>query len=146
MGKAVVAVAAMGLAAGSVIGAGSANAAGLYGAIAFSDRSWTYGSSVNAPSHEASVDEAVANCAWDGATDCTVMVAWANGCGALVYSDANDGMYRAAAGTGPDRATALRNAYARLAEHFPLATLANTGSAGLSQTGVSEVVCTANAR
>ncbi|WP_181725651.1 hypothetical protein [Nocardia gipuzkoensis] len=73
MGKAVVGVAAMGLAvAGSVIGAGTANAAGLYGAITFSNEDWSYATSIDA----ASRDEALGLCSLNGVSDCHIMVAW----------------------------------------------------------------------
>ncbi len=60
-----------------MIGAGSANAddpagdLGLFGAIAFSEQEWSYGTSVDAVSVEAAIDEALDNCGWDGASDCT---------------------------------------------------------------------------
>jgi len=138
MGKVGFAVAVGSLALGSVLGAGSANAAGLYGAIAFSEGAWVYGVSADAASFEEAEDIAIANC---GGGDCTVMVAWANGCGALV--DSNDGV---AAGSGPNRAEAERAAYQRIAEFTPTAHLANVGSAAMSGAQVVEVVCTSNAR
>ncbi|MFF0532745.1 DUF4189 domain-containing protein [Nocardia amikacinitolerans] len=138
--KAAVAVAAVGLAAGSVIGAGTADAAGLYGAIAFSVDEWTYGTSIDAPSREAAIDEAVAWCSLEGAADCVIWVDWANGCSALVYSDD-----AAATGAGPDRSSALFAAYTSLAEYHPPAMLANVGSADKSGAEISEVLCTANA-
>ncbi len=145
MGKAVVAVAAVGLAAGAAIGAGTANAASLHGAITFSAENWTYGTSVDAVSRDEAIAEALANCSSDGASDCEVMVTWSDGCGALVYS--NDAADTTAVGTGAgrDRATALRGAYASLAEYYPSAMLANVGSADMSQTEISDVVCTSNA-
>lgn len=145
MGKAVVAVAAVGLAAGSAIGAGTADAAGLYGAIAFSHEDWVYGRSVNAASAAEAEVAAIENCATAGAADCRVMVTWANGCGALVNRNDNSDQLAVGAGTGPDRASALRDAYESLAEIYPQAMLANVGSADLSATTVSEVVCTGNA-
>ncbi|MEV4128119.1 DUF4189 domain-containing protein [Nocardia sp. NPDC049707] len=145
-GKAVVAVAAVGLAAGAAIGAGPANAASLHGAIAFSAEDWIYGTAVDAMSPDEAIDAALANCSSDGASDCVVMVTWSDGCGALVYSDDAAGTATAVGtGAGRDRATALRGAYASLAEYYPLAMLANVGSADMSQTGISEVVCTGNA-
>ncbi|MFF0636036.1 DUF4189 domain-containing protein [Nocardia sp. NPDC004151] len=145
MGKAVVAVAAVGLAAGSAIGAGTADAAGLYGSIAFSGDNWIYGSSVNAPSADAAMAEALDQCGWEGATDCQVMITWANGCGALVYRNDDTDNLAVGTGTGRDRATALRSAYESLSQYYPPAMLANVGSADLSATGISKVVCTANA-
>lgn len=149
MGKAVVAVAALGFAAGSAIGAGAAKAADtaqgseLFGAIAFSMQEWNYGTSVDAVSGEAAVDEALDSCGWDGATDCVVLVHWADGCGALVYTS-DDTSHGVGAGVGDDRDTALRRAYIGLARHYPRAILADTGSAELSQAEVVEVLCTSN--
>ncbi|WP_378730517.1 DUF4189 domain-containing protein [Nocardia brasiliensis] len=140
MSKAVVAVAAVGLAAGSVIGAGTANAAGLHGAIAFSVENLIYGTSIDAASREAAIDEALAWCGVDGASDCTVLVDWSDGCGALVYSD-----NAVATGAGFNRSAALFAAYASLARYHPPALLANVGSADKSGTEISEVLCTANA-
>ncbi|WP_431950860.1 DUF4189 domain-containing protein [Nocardia lijiangensis] len=140
MGKAAVAVATVGLAAGSVIGAGTANAAGLHGAIAFSIEDWSYGTSIDAFSRDEAVDEALAWCSLDGASDCVVFVDWSDGCGALVYSDDAVGT-----GAGPDRSSALRGAYTSLAQYYPPAMLANVGSADKSGTEISEVLCTANA-
>ncbi|MEU1431949.1 DUF4189 domain-containing protein [Nocardia sp. NPDC005746] len=145
MGKAVVAVAAVGLAAGSAIGAGTADAAGLYGAIAFSHDDWAYGRSVNALSAAEAQVAAIEDCASGGSADCRVMVTWANGCGALVYRNDHSDYLAVGTGTGRDRADALRNAYDSLAEVYPQAMLANVGSADLSATAISEVVCTANA-
>ncbi|MEU8901372.1 DUF4189 domain-containing protein [Nocardia sp. NPDC048505] len=150
MGKAVVALAAAGLAAGSVIGAGAASAAeengsSLFGAIAFSEQQWFYGSSVDAVSPEAAISEALDNCAWDGASDCVVMVTWADGCGALIYIDDADDFYGVGTGAGPDRSAALFAAHASLGSAYPRALLANVGSAEWSNTGVTEVICTANA-
>lgn len=145
MGKAVVAVAAVGLAAGSAICAGTADAAGLYGAIAFSQDEWAYGRSVNAPSAAEAQAAAIADCAAGGTADCRIMVTWANGCGALVYRNDNSDYLAVGTGTGPDRAAALRDAYNSLAEIYPQAMLANVGSADLSATAISDVVCTGNA-
>ncbi|WP_433755438.1 DUF4189 domain-containing protein [Nocardia sp. CA-135398] len=145
MGKAVVAVAAVGLAAGAAIGAGTANAASLHGAIALSVENWTYGTGVDALSSDEAIEEALANCSWDGASDCVVLVTWSDGCGALVYSNDAVGPTAVGTGAGRDRASALRGAYASLARYYPPAMLANVGSADLSQTGISEVVCTGNA-
>ncbi|MFB7718619.1 MULTISPECIES: DUF4189 domain-containing protein [unclassified Nocardia] len=151
IGKAVVAVAAVGLAGGTVIGAGTANAAGLHGAIAFSVENWSYGSSVNASSREQAMDLALANCSEGGRPGCFIVEAWSNGCGALVYRNdpaVYDGtaQYAAGSGSGRDRASALRAAYDSLARHYPRAMLANVGSADLSATAVSVLFCTANAR
>lgn len=145
MGKAAVGLVAVGLAGGSMLGAGTANAAGLHGAIAFSLGDWSYGTSVNLPNRTAAIDEALATCAGEGASDCEVMVAWSDGCGAIVYRNDDSDDLAVGTGSGRDRATALRNAYASLAEYYPRATLANVGSSELSQTGISKVVCTANA-
>ncbi|WP_067835163.1 DUF4189 domain-containing protein [Nocardia lijiangensis] len=138
MGRVGFAVALTGLAVGSVLGAGSANAAGLYGAIAVSGGSWTYGVSANEPGFDEARAAAVANC---GEADCEVLASWANGCGALAES--NEGV---AAASGPNRAEAERAAYQRLAEITPTAQLANVGSANLSGARIVEVVCTSNAR
>ncbi|MFE9581550.1 DUF4189 domain-containing protein [Nocardia sp. NPDC006044] len=149
MGKALVAVAAVGLAGGSVLGAGSANAVdstdgtSLFGAIAFSEEEWFYGTSVDAVSAEAAITEALDNCNWSGAADCAVLVTWADGCGALVYID-DQAMYGVGTGAGPDRSTALFAAHTSLGRYYPRALLANVGSADLAGTGVTEVLCTAN--
>ncbi|MFF2085022.1 DUF4189 domain-containing protein [Nocardia sp. NPDC058176] len=140
MGKAVVAVAAVGLAAGSVFGAGAANAAGLHGAIAFSVEDWSYGTSIDAPSRDEAIDEALAWCGLGGISDCVVLVDWANGCGALVYTDG-----AVASGAGFNSSAALFGAYTSMAGYHPPAMLANVGSADKSDTKVSEVLCTANA-
>ncbi|MFB7876474.1 DUF4189 domain-containing protein [Nocardia sp. NPDC056064] len=141
MGKAVVAVAAVGLAAGSVIGAGTADAAGgLHGAIAFSVENWSYGTSVDAPSRAAAIDEALAWCGFGGISDCVVVVDWQDGCGALVYTDGAVG-----SGAGFNSSAALFGAYTSLARYHPPAMLANVGSADKSDTEISEVVCTAGA-
>ncbi|MEV0058975.1 DUF4189 domain-containing protein [Nocardia sp. NPDC050718] len=130
------------LAAGSVFGAGTAKADGdhLYGAIAFSEESWVYGTSVDAETRGAAVDEALAWCEFMGGSDCVVLVDWSDGCGALVYSD-----YAVGSGWGSDRRKALAYAYSSLAELHPPAVLANVGSAELSGAHISEVLCTANA-
>ncbi|MBH0781591.1 DUF4189 domain-containing protein [Nocardia bovistercoris] len=96
------------------------------------------GASVDWPSYDEAQAAAIENCA---VADCTVMIAWANGCGALVYSD--DGV---AAASGPNRSEAERAAYRRLAEITPTAPLASFGSSDLSGAKVSQVVCTSNAR
>ncbi|MFR9753261.1 DUF4189 domain-containing protein [Nocardia sp. 004] len=138
MGKVGFAFAVTSLAVGSVFGAGSANAAGQYAAIAVGNGGWTYGVSVDEAGFDQAENVALANC---GYTDCRVMVAWANGCGALVES--NEGV---AAGSGPNRMEAEREAYQNLAEITPTAPLANVGSANLSGARIVEVVCTSNAR
>ncbi|QBS44295.1 hypothetical protein DMB37_33605 [Nocardia sp. CS682] len=137
MSKAAVAIATMGLAAGSVIGAGTANAASLHGAIAFSGDDWSYGASIDAPSREEAIAEALDAC---GIADCIVLVDWADGCGALVYTDG-----AVATGAGFNRSAALFAAHTSLARHYPPAFLANVGSADRSGTEISEVICTANA-
>ncbi|MFE6921307.1 DUF4189 domain-containing protein [Nocardia sp. NPDC057663] len=138
MSKAGFAVVAVGLAAGSVFGAGAAQAANLHGAIAISGDDWAYGSSVNASSFEEARDEAMAVC---GAADCEILISWSNGCAAIVES--NDG---AAAGAGATSAEAQRAAFQRLSELTPTAQLANFGSSDLSGAKVVDVICTANAR
>ncbi|WP_280347626.1 DUF4189 domain-containing protein [Nocardia neocaledoniensis] len=141
MGKAVVAMAAVGLAAGSVIGAGAANAEGkLYGAIAFSSQQWSYGTGVDWTSREYAIEEALFWCELDGASDCVVLVDWSDGCGALVYTDG-----AVATGAGFNSSAALFAAHTSLARYHPPAFLANVGSADKSDTEISEVVCTANA-
>ncbi|WP_410872301.1 DUF4189 domain-containing protein [Nocardia sp. A7] len=139
MGKAGFAVAAFGLAAGSVLGAGSANAQSLHGAIAFSPGQRTYESSFDWPTYEAAQERALDRCFYD---DCVVAVSWANGCGALVWN--NQGW--AAAASGPNRSDAVRNAINKLSEGAPIAQLANFGSSDLSGTKVVDVICTSNAR
>lgn len=132
------AVAAVGLAAASVFGAGAANASGLHAAIAFSDEAWLYEYSVNEPSLAAAEDAALAGCFED---DCHIWASWSNGCGVIV--GAEDGSV--AVGVGATRAEAENAAYVSLSELSPLALLATTGSANLSRTHVVDVVCTANA-
>ncbi|NEW42128.1 DUF4189 domain-containing protein [Nocardia cyriacigeorgica] len=129
---------AFGLAAGSVLGAGSASAAGQYAAIAFSGQTVLYGVSVDEASDEAARGAALANC---GQSDCQVLISWANGCGALVEN--KEGV---AAASGANREQAEQAAFRKLAEVHPTALLANVGSADLSGAKVVEVVCTANAR
>ncbi|MFB7874931.1 DUF4189 domain-containing protein [Nocardia sp. NPDC056064] len=138
-GKAGLALAALGLAAGSVLGAGSANAAGdLWASVALSDNEPIYGLSVNLDSAEAAEAAAVADCHLG---DCNVVMTWANGCGVLVES--NDAFAWA---SGPTRAEAERKAYENLSTWTPTAVLANTGSGGLSGAYVVDAICTANAR
>ncbi|MFC9872095.1 DUF4189 domain-containing protein [Nocardia salmonicida] len=139
MGKAGFAVAASVLAVGSVLGAGSANAQSLHGAIAFSPENWTYESSFDWPSYDEARDRALTRCGYD---DCTVAVSWANGCGALVWNDQG----WVAAASGPNRSDAVRNAITKLSEGAPIALLANFGSSDLSGTKVVHVICTSNAR
>ncbi|WP_410872302.1 DUF4189 domain-containing protein [Nocardia sp. A7] len=139
MGKAGLAVAAFGLAAGSVLGAGSASAAGdQWASIALSDGQAIYGISVNEASPEAAEAAAIADC---HLADCNVVTTWANGCAVLVESD--NGI---AWSTGATRADAERAAYENLSELTPTAVLANTGSANLSGAEVIDAICTANAR
>ncbi|WP_405489207.1 DUF4189 domain-containing protein [Nocardia sp. NBC_00511] len=144
MGKAVFAIAAAVLAGGSAIGAGTADAAGLHGAIAFSHENWSYGSSVDAFSRTGAIDEALDNCAYNGASDCRILLTWTNGCGALVYRNDDGDQVAVGTGSGPDRASALHAAYDSLARLYPRAMLANVGSSDLSATAVSDVICTAN--
>ncbi|MFD3596026.1 DUF4189 domain-containing protein [Nocardia sp. NPDC058640] len=138
MGKAGFAVAALGLAAGSVLGAGSASAAGLHGAVAISVGKWAYGSGVNWSSSEEARAKAIESCGFD---DCEILVTWANGCAAIVESE--DGV---ASGTGANSGEAKRAAFQRMSELTPTAQLANFGSSALSGAHVVEVICTANAR
>ncbi|MFD3744256.1 DUF4189 domain-containing protein [Nocardia sp. NPDC058633] len=141
MGKAGFAVAAMGLAAGSVFGAGSASAAGdMWAGIAVSGQEWAFAVSVDKATEGEARDEALGVCG-SAADDCRILMTWANGCGALAESE--DGI---AGGTGPNRAEAERDAYARLAELTPTAFLANVGSSNLSGAKIVHVACTANAR
>ncbi|MFF2088300.1 DUF4189 domain-containing protein [Nocardia sp. NPDC058176] len=143
MSKAGLAVAALGLAAGSVVGAGSANAAGdLFGAIGFSPQLWESWSTVNWDTVDGARASVLDGCTAAGADDCGVMATWANGCGALVYNDQG----WVAAASGPDRSEAIRKAIDRLSEGVPVARLANFGSSDLSGTEVIDVVCTANVR
>lgn len=138
MGKAGFAVAALGLAAGSVFGAGAAKADNLYAAYAVSDREWVFGVGVNAPSREDAEAEAIANC---GAGDCRVVAWWGNGCAAMVESDQGFAVSIAAT-----RAEAEREAYTKLSEITPTAQLANFGSSQFSGADLVDVTCTANAR
>ncbi|WP_278264318.1 DUF4189 domain-containing protein [Nocardia sp. AG03] len=139
MGKAGLALVAVGLAAGSVLGAGSASAAGdQWASVALSDNEAVYGVSVNEGSPDAAIAAAIANC---HLADCNEVMTWANGCGVLVQS--NQGVAWA---SGPTRAEAERTAYETLSELTPTAVLANTGSANLSGAHVIDAICTANAR
>ncbi|MFF0544188.1 DUF4189 domain-containing protein [Nocardia thailandica] len=138
MSKAGLAVAGLGLAAGSLFGAGTANAAGLHGAIALSGGDLVYATVVDAASREEAEGRALELC---GVADCSIMVSWANGCGTLVASD--DGW---AAASGANAADSERTAYQRLSQITPTAQLANFGSAQLSNAEVLKTVCTANAR
>ncbi|MEV6060429.1 DUF4189 domain-containing protein [Nocardia asteroides] len=139
LGKSGFAVAALGLAAGSVFGAGAANAADLHAAISFSDVDWSYSYSVNEPSAAAAADAALADCT---ASDCHIWAAWSNGCGVIVEGEEGS----IGIGTGATSRDAEIEAYASLGELEPRALLANTGSAALSGAHVVETVCTANAR
>ncbi|MFD3706235.1 DUF4189 domain-containing protein [Nocardia sp. NPDC058658] len=138
MGKAGFAVAASALAAGSVLGAGAANAQSLYGAIAYSPSHMTFESSFDWPSVEAAGDRAVVRCVYD---DCEVLFTWSNGCAAVVT---NTQGYTGVA-SGPNRAEAVRNAIAKVSELAPMALLANVGSSELSGNKVVDVICTSNA-
>ncbi|MEV0338894.1 DUF4189 domain-containing protein [Nocardia sp. NPDC050713] len=138
MGKVGFAVAVSSLAVGSVLGAGSANAASLHAAIAVNPNTLVYGLSVNAASTADADAAAIADCGTDG---CEVAASWANGCGVLMES--NDA---AVVATGATRADAERAGYQKIAEVTPTAFLANVGSANLSGVRIVEVVCTANAR
>ncbi|MFD3706234.1 DUF4189 domain-containing protein [Nocardia sp. NPDC058658] len=138
MGKAGFAVAALGLAAGSVLGAGAANAASMHGVIAFSPEEWAYAVSVNEARFDDAYNEAMEIC---DAADCSVMISWTDGCAAIVESD--EGV---AAGAGATSADATRAAFQRLTEITPTALLANVGSSDLSGAEVVKVICTANAR
>ncbi|MBC7301212.1 MAG: DUF4189 domain-containing protein [Nocardia sp.] len=138
MGKAGFAVAAIGLAAGSVFGAGSASAESLHASIAVSSDEWVYGVSVDRANYADAEAEAIEAC---GAADCEVFLSWANGCGVLVESD--EGIAVASAAT---RAEAERLAYDRLSEMTPTARLANFGSSNFSGAETVKVICTANAR
>ncbi len=139
MGKAGFAVAALSLAAGSVLGAGSASAESLYGAIAFSPGQNTYEATYDRPSREAAEASALALCGYD---DCEVATWWSNGCGAVVWND--QGWTGVASGSS--RSEAVRNAIDKVSEEAPIAMLANFGSSDLSGTRVIDVVCSSNAR
>ncbi|MFD4430099.1 DUF4189 domain-containing protein [Nocardia sp. NPDC058497] len=138
MGKAGFAVAAVGLAVGSVFGAGAAHAANLHGVIAFSADQWGYAVSLNASRYDDAYNEAMALC---DAADCEIMVAWTDGCAAIVESDGGF-----AAAVGATSADATRAAHEKLSEITPTALLANVGSSHLSGAKIVDVVCTANAR
>ncbi|GAD84188.1 DUF4189 domain-containing protein [Nocardia asteroides] len=137
LGKAAFAVAALGLTAGSVFGAGAAKADGLYAAFAVSDAEWVYGVGVNEASYADAEAVALDRC---GVSDCQVMLSWANGCGVLVESE--DGI---AVASRPTRAEAEQAAYEKLSEITPTARLANFGSSNFSGAETVRVVCTANA-
>ncbi|WP_235569306.1 MULTISPECIES: DUF4189 domain-containing protein [Nocardia] len=139
MGKAGLAVAALGLAAGSVFGAGSASAAGdQWASIAVSDGQAIYGTSVNQADVESAESAAVADCYL---ADCQAVLTWANGCGVLVESNK-----ALAWASGATRAEAERKAFDQLSTWTPTAVLANTGSANLSGAHVVDAICTVNAR
>ncbi|WP_228536435.1 DUF4189 domain-containing protein [Nocardia sp. XZ_19_231] len=139
MGKAGFAVMALGLAAGSVLGAGSASAAGnQWASIAVSKGELIYGTSANEVDDASAEAVALADCYY---ADCEVIATWANGCGALIQS--NDAFAWAVAA---NRAEAERLAYEKLSTVTPTAILANTGSANLSGAKIVDVICTANAR
>ncbi|MFC4373700.1 DUF4189 domain-containing protein [Nocardia halotolerans] len=140
MGKVGFAVAGLGLAAGSVLGAGPADAAGdQWAAYGFSDLQHGTWAAVNADSEEAAIAWVLEQCG--GGPDCTILNSWANGCGAIVHS--NEGWITAA--SGRDRGEAVRNAVDKLAKDAPMAQLANFGSSDLSGTTVVDVMCTQNA-
>src|SRR5690606_21358509 len=136
MAKAGLAVAVGGLTLGSVFGAGTADAAGYYAAIAVSQDAYYYGTSVDRGSFEEARDAALDACG----SGCEVLAAWADGCGALVAS--NEGVGAAA---GQIRAEAERTARMVPSEFTPAAALANVGSAQCGGARGMEVVCTANA-
>ncbi|MFD9547860.1 DUF4189 domain-containing protein [Nocardia salmonicida] len=139
MGKVGFAVAASVLAAGSVLGAGGANAASdQWGALAL-DGSWTnMGRSFDYPTRAEAEAAAMEQCAADG---CYVEVTWVNGCLALVDND--DFI---AWGKGANRAEAERNAYLELTEGTPQHLLVNVGSSQLAGGRVIDTLCTSNAR
>ncbi|MFD4458027.1 DUF4189 domain-containing protein [Nocardia sp. NPDC058480] len=138
MSKAGLAVAALGLAAGSLLGAGSANAAGdQWGAMAI-DSNWTnLGRSINYPTRAEAEAAALEECAADG---CFVEVTWSNGCLSLVDND-----QFIAWGKGPTRADAEREAYLALTEGTPQNLLVNVGSSQLAGGRVINTLCTDNA-
>ncbi|KAF0847370.1 DUF4189 domain-containing protein [Nocardia caishijiensis] len=138
-GKAGLAVVALGLAAGSVFGAGSANAVPLdqWGAMAV-DADWSnYGRSVDYPSRAEAEAAALEQCGADG---CAIEVAWVNGCLALVENE-----QYIAWGKGANRAEAEREAYLALTEGTPQNLLVNLGSSQMAGGTVIETVCTTNA-
>ncbi|MEV0683202.1 DUF4189 domain-containing protein [Nocardia sp. NPDC050378] len=138
MSKAGFAVVALGLAAGSVFGAGSASAAGdQWGAMAV-DADWSnYGRSVDYPTRAEAEAAALDQCGADG---CAIEVSWANGCLALVEND-----QYIAWGKGANRAEAEREAYLALTEGTPQNLLVNLGSSQLAGGTVIETICTTNA-
>ncbi|MFB7874932.1 DUF4189 domain-containing protein [Nocardia sp. NPDC056064] len=139
MGKAGLAVAALGLAAGSVLGAGSANAVPLdqWGALAL-DAEWSnVGRAVDYPTRAEAEAAALEQCAVDG---CAIEVTWANGCLALV-----ENADYIAWGKGADRAEAEREAYLALTEGTPQNLLVNVGSSQLAGGSLIDTVCTSNA-
>ncbi|WP_280342288.1 DUF4189 domain-containing protein [Nocardia neocaledoniensis] len=138
MGKAGLAVAMFGLAAGSVFGAGAAKAESLHGVIAISPAAMEYTVSVNETRYDDAYNEAMSLC---DAADCEIMVTWTDGCAAIV--DSEDGF---AAAVGPNSEEAKASAYRKLSEITPTALLANVGSSQFSGAEVIDVVCTANAR
>ncbi|MEU4646846.1 DUF4189 domain-containing protein [Nocardia fluminea] len=140
MGKAVFAVAASVLAAGSVLGAGAADAANnKWAAIAFSSEQWESWSTRDWPTEEEATSTVLQDC---GMQDCQILTSWANGCGALVWNDQG----WVAAASGPTRSEAVRKAIDRLSDGVPIARLANFGSSDFSGTKVVEVFCTSNVR
>ncbi|MCA2208578.1 DUF4189 domain-containing protein [Nocardia rosealba] len=136
--KAGFAVVALGLAAGSVFGAGSASAAGdQWGAMAV-DADWSnYGRSVDYPTRAEAEAAALEQCGADG---CAVEVSWVNGCLALVENE-----QYVAWGKGANRAEAEREAYLALTEGTPQNLLVNLGSSQMAGGTVIETVCTTNA-
>ncbi|GGK38849.1 DUF4189 domain-containing protein [Nocardia camponoti] len=143
MGKATVAVAALGMAAGSVFGAGTANAAGdLYGAIALGDGWDDFGGGINFSTRADAEAKALELCAAD---TCTIRASWSNGCLTIVENDEYT-----AWGVGSTRAESEKDAWANLVEGSPQALLLNVGSSQLAgQLAGGEVVavhCTDNVR
>ncbi|MFD3706236.1 DUF4189 domain-containing protein [Nocardia sp. NPDC058658] len=138
MGKVGFAVAASVLAAGSVLGPGTANAAGdQWGAMAV-DGDWTnFGRSVDYPTRAEAEAAAMDQCAADG---CFIEVTWANGCLALV-----DNEEFIAWGKGSTRAEAEREAHLALTEGTPQHLLVNLGSSQLAGGRVIDTLCTSNA-
>ncbi|MGY0500010.1 DUF4189 domain-containing protein [Nocardia sp. FBN12] len=138
MGKVGFAVAASVLTAGSLLGAGSANAASdEWGAMAI-DADWAnFGRSINYPTRAEAEAAALEECAADG---CYVEVTWANGCLALVDNDEF-----IAWGKGSTRAEAEREAYLALTEGTPQNLLVNVGSSQLAGGRVIDTLCTDNA-
>lgn len=140
-GKAAFVVAALGMVSASVLGAGTATAAGdEWGAMA-ADGNWdNLGRSINFPNRAEAEAAAIEQC---GAGGCAIKVVWANGCMTLVENNEY-----IAWGVGANRAESEKAAYKNLTQGTPQAILLDVGSSQLAgQAAGAKVVvvsCTAN--